>query len=272
VAGRGVRSRVAAAWGRARTLGELGWLLFLRDYRSRFRQTYFGSLWAIGQVVAAYLPLVLVGSQLGLGSGQDPRMYALNSLLGLMLFQMFWDGLYMPQWLGRRLRSVVTEVPLPDEALLVAGACYALFNATIYVLLMFAAYVGFGIMPPASIVLGILSVPLVIGAGVAVGVFFVPMTLIYLDFRYGLPMLQPALMWTAPILYTSPPSGPLHLVNQLNPLTYLLDAPRDWLTSGWALEEAGFPVAILFSLALLTLGLRFYRHSMPRALECLPRK
>lgn len=266
------RSRLAAAWGRARTLAELGWLLFLRDYRTRFRQTYFGSFWAVGLVLLSYLPLVLVGSQLGLGGGKDPRLYALHSLLGLMVFQMFWDGLFSPQWVSRRLRGVMTEVALPLEAVLVTGACYALFNAVIYLALMLVAFVGFGVWPPTSFLLGVLALPLVIAAGVSVGVFFVPMTFIYLDFRYGLPLLQPALMWTAPILYTSPESGPLHLLNRLNPLSYLLGAPRTWLTIGWTLEEAAFPIAVGASLALLAVGLRFFKYSMPRALECLPRR
>jgi ABC-type polysaccharide/polyol phosphate export permease len=147
-----------------------------------------------------------------------------------------------------------------------------MFNATIYLVLMPVAFVSLGVWPPASFLFGVLALPLIIVAGVSVGVFLVPLPFIYLDFRYGLPLLQPALMWTAPILYSSPASGPLHWLNRLNPLSYLLEAPRDWLTAGWALEEAGFPIAVAVSLALLALGLRFFRHSMPRALECLPRR
>jgi len=264
--------RVTAWWNRIRSLIEIGRLLFLRDYRARVRQTFLGSAWLVGQVLLSFLPLVLVGGQLGLGAGKGPRLYALHSIFGLLLWQMFWDGLYSPQWVARRLRGLLSEVPFPHEAVLVAGCNYALFNASIYVLIMVAAYASIGIVPPASAVLGLLAAPFIIMAGVAVGVFFVPVSFVYLDIRYGLPLIAPMLMWTAPILYDSPASGPLHWLNQINPLTYLIMAPRQWLTTGWQLDELGFPVAILVAGALLLVGLRFYRYSMPRALECLPRR
>ena len=264
------RARVAAAWASLRTLLQLGFLLFLRDYRARFRQTLLGSVWAVGGVLLSYVPLVLVGSHFGLGGGQ--KLYALHSMFGLLLWQMFWDGLYLPQWIGRRLRGVLGEVHFPPEAVLVAGCCYAAFNATFYLLIMLTGYFVVGAWPPASFVLGILAMPLVIVAGLSVGVYLVPVTFIYLDFRYALPLLQPALMWTAPILYETPASGPLYWMNRLNPLTYFIEAPREWLGQGWRLEEAAFPIAVAISLAVLAAGLRFYHYSMPRALECLPRR
>jgi ABC-type polysaccharide/polyol phosphate export permease len=265
-----IRARITALWGSTRTLFQLGFLLFLRDYRARFRQTFFGSLWAVGQVLLSYVPLVMVGSHFGLGGGQ--KLYALHSMLGLLMWQMFWDGLYLPQWIGRRLRGVLGEISFPLEAVLIAGGCYAAFNATFYLLIILAGYFVVGVMPPASFVLGILAMPLVIAAGLSIGVYFVPLTFIYLDFRYALPLMQPALMWTAPILYETPASGALHWMNRLNPLTYLIAVPRDWFAEGWRLEEAAFPITIGISLVLLAAGLRFYHYSMPRALECLPRR
>ena len=267
-----IRARAANIWDRTRTLGELGWLLFLRDFRIRFRQTFFGSLWAIVQVLLSYLPLVFVGSQIGLAGDRDPRRYALHSLLGLLIWQMFWDGLFSPQWIGRRMRGLLSEAAFPPESILVAGASYAFYNAAIYVVVILLAFPMLRIAPPASLALGILAVPLVILAGVAVGLWVVPLTFVYLDFRYALPMLSPVLMWTAPILYDEPASGALRWANRINPLTYIVDAPRDWFSTGWQPEEVAFPVAMVVSFVLLLLGLRFYRSAMPRVIECLPKR
>jgi lipopolysaccharide transport system permease protein len=259
-------------WRRTHTLVKLGWLLFLRDFRTRFRQTYFGPIWAVAQVLLSYLPVVLVGSQLGLAGGKEPVMYALHALFGLIVWQTFWDGLYMPQWVARRLRGIMSEVPFPLDAVLVAACSYALFNTTIYLTLILLAFAVTTSLPPASFVLGVIALPFVIMTGLAVGVFLVPVTFIYLDFRYGLPLLAPALLWTAPILYDTPPAGPVHWLNRVNPLTYLINAPRDWLATGWRLEDAAFLITLAAGLALLAVGLRFYHHAMPRALECLPRR
>jgi hypothetical protein len=51
-----------------------------------------------------------------------------------------------------------------------------------------------------------------------------------------------------------------------------VNAPRDWLTTGWRLENIVFPVTVVMSMALLAIGLRFYRRAMLRAIECLPRR
>jgi lipopolysaccharide transport system permease protein len=250
----------------------LGWLLFLRDYRARSRQTFLGSVWTVGQQLLSYVPMVFVGGQLGWMGGGDASRYALHSVVGLLIWQMFWDGLNSPQWIGRRMRSLLSDTPLPTEAVLAAGCCQAAFNAAIYLTIMLLTWVALRRFPPPSIVLGVLSLPFVILAGLSVGVFVVPLTFVYLDFRYVLPFLAPAFVWSAPVMYDMPASGPLYWVNRLNPLTYLVNAPRDWLTTGWRLQNLAFPVSVVMAMALLAIGLRFYRRAMPRAIECLSRR
>lgn len=264
--------RLMSGLNRARATLELGRLLFLRDYRARVRQTYLGSVWLVSQVLVSFLPPVLVGGQLGVGSTKEPRLFLLHAISGLLLWQMFWDGVYSPQWLARRVRGLLSDVAFARESVLVAGCGYAVFNACIYVVLMAIGYASVGMVPPSSAVLGLVAAPLLIMAGLAVGVFLVPLSFVYLDVRYALPMLAPMLMWTAPILYDSPESGPLHWVNVINPLTYLVTTPRQWMTSGWGLNDWGFPVAVVVSGALLLAGLRFFRYAMPRAIECLPHR
>jgi ABC-type polysaccharide/polyol phosphate export permease len=73
-------------------------------------------------------------------------------------------------------------------------------------------------------------------------------------------------------MYDMPASGPLYWMNRLNPLTYIVNTPRDWLTTGWRLQNLAFPVSVVLAMALLAIGLRFYSRAMPRAIECLPRR
>lgn len=259
-------------WARLYLMFELGRLLFLRDYRIRARQTYLGSVWLVSQPLLSFLPVVLVVSQLGLVAGKDPKTYALHGIAGLLLWQMFWDGFYNPQWLARRVRGLLSEAAIPLESVLVASSGYALFNACVYLALLVVAYASLGMMPPVSALAGMLATPLMILAGLAFGVFLVPVSFVYLDVRFGLPLLAPALMWSAPILYDTPASGPLHWVNLLSPLTYLVNTPRHWLTVGWQVNDGSYFVAMALAGLLLTAGLRFFRRAMPRALECLPHR
>lgn len=257
---------------RAHAIVRLGWLLFLRDFRLRFRQTYLGYFWAVGKVLFGGLPLILVGSSFNLGGDRSKGEYAVYALAGLIAWQIFWDAVVSPQWVARRMRRMLADLALPVEAILVAGCWYVLFHAAIYVVLVAAALAVFRLPPPLTLPLGLLALPALVFAGVAIGMWFVPLTFVYLDFRYGLPFLSPVLLWTAPIFYEMPQQGLLRQVNLWNPLTYLVDNPRQWLVEGLTGHDLAFVACMVAFAVLFAVGLRFYRRAMPIAVERLPQR
>lgn len=258
---------------RFRTVLRLGWLLFLRDFRMRYRQTYLGPLWAVARVVLTGAPLILVGSHFGLGGGRSAGEYVVFALVGLIIWQVFWDAVVSPQWVARRMRKMLTEAAFPIDAILVAGSGYVLFNTVIYLGLMAVALAIFRVPPPWTLPLGVVALPGLLLAGLALGVFFVPLTFVYLDFRYGLPFVSTALLWTAPIFYVSSPDQRLlYAVNTWNPLTYLIDVPRQWFVTGPSGHDGLFVACLAGFLLLLAAGLRFYRYAMPLAVERLPQR
>lgn len=258
---------------RLRAILRLGWLLFLRDFRLRYRQTYLGSLWAVGRVLFTGVPLILVGSHFGLGGTRSAGEYVVFALVGLIAWQIFWDSVAFPQWVARRMRKMLVEVAFPTEAILIAACGYVLFNAAIYLGLMAVTLAVFRVPPPWTLPLGLLALPGLAAAGLALGVFFVPLTFVYLDFRYGLPFVSTALLWTAPIFYeSSPDQRLLYLVNTWNPLTYLIGVPRQWLVSGPTGHDLWFLASLLGFMLVFVAGLRFYRFALPLAVERLPQR
>lgn len=260
-----------ADYARLRALARLGWLLFLRDFRYRYRQTYLGYLWAVSRILFTGLPLIIVGSHFNLGGDRTPVTYAIYALAGLIMWQIFWDSLNYPQWIGRRLRKTFAETSFPQEALLVGAACYVLFNASIYLPLLGVTFAIFRVAPPPTVLLGLLALPGLIVAGLSVGAVVAPLTFVYLDFRYGLPFLSSVLLWTAPIFYVAPEEGLLRQINQWNPMTYLIDVPRHWFVAGLRAGDWSFLVAILAFTVLFTFTLRFYRRAMPFAVQVMTR-
>ena len=125
-------------------------------------------------------------------------------------------------------------------------------------------------VPPSTVWLTLLAFPIIVIGGLAIGTVFVPLTFVYLDFRFGLPLLSPFLLWTAPILYVSPEEGVLAVVNRWNPLTYLINVPRQWLVRGTTGDELTFLFCAVAFGALFWLGLRFLRRALPLAVESLP--
>ena len=254
-------------FARASGIVRLGWLLFLRDFRMRYRQTYFGYLWALVRVLAPGIPLVMVGSQFGMGGERPVSSYAVFALSGLVLWQIFWDSVTMPQWVTRRLRRLLSEARFSYQAILVAATSYVLFNGSLYLLLIVGTMLISRTPLPSTAVLGLLAIPGIILSGLAIGMLFVPFTFVYLDFRYGLPMVSPVLLWTAPIFYESPDSGFLHVLNTWNPLTYLVAIPRSWLTEGFVGNDIGFVLSLIVFGLIFVPAHRFYNRAIPIGVE-----
>ena len=177
-----------------RQLIRLGRLLFLRDLRYRYRQAFLRYLWAVARPLFAVLPLIMVGSAFGLGAEMSTREYALFALSGFLMWQLFWDAVISPQWIARRLRRTFVEGPLRPEAVIAAGAAYVAFNSLFYVSIFVVAYGLTRTVPPMTLPLGLLAVPVIVLGGLTIGAAFVPLTFVYLDFRFGLPMLSPVLL------------------------------------------------------------------------------
>jgi len=252
-----------------RHLIRLGGLLFLRDFRFRYRQAFLGYLWAVARPLVAVLPLILVGNAFGLGGDMSAREYALFALSGFLMWQVFWDSVIAPQWLARRLRRTFVEAPLRPESVIAAGTGLVLFNTIFYVALFIVACTLTRTLPPLTLPLAVLAFPFIVLGGLTVGAVFVPLTFVYLDFRFGLPMLSPALLWTAPIIYTTPEDGLLAVVNRWNPLTYLINIPRQWLVFGATPHDALFLVCAALLVCISFLTVRFFRRAMPIAFQSL---
>jgi lipopolysaccharide transport system permease protein len=268
---------VSHTWARAisgyasetRRVAKLGRQLFLRDFRLRYRQTYFGYLWAVIKVLAPSVPMILVGSQFGLGGERSASSYALFALVGLVLWQVFWDSVLFPQWVARRMRRMLSEARFPYQAILFAASGYVLFNTGLYLVLIVVAALVLGIAIPATAPLGLISIAGLILSGMAVGMVFVPFTFVYLDFRYALPMASPILLWTAPIFYESPDSGLVHTLNVWNPLTYLIGIPRSWMTEGFTGTDTAFLVTLLVFGLIFIPAYRFFNRAIPIGVERL---
>jgi lipopolysaccharide transport system permease protein len=253
-------------------LVRLGRLLFLRDFRYRYRQAFLKYAWAVARPLMGVLPLILVGNAFGLGGDMSASEYALFALSGFLMWQMFWDAVISPQWIARRLRRTFVDGPLRPEAVVAAGAGLVIFNSMFYGGLFAVAYALTRTVPPSTLPLGLLALPVIVIGGLTIGAFFVPLTFVYLDFRFGLPLLAPLLLWTAPIIYTAPEAGLLAVVNRWNPLTYLINIPRGWLVIGAGDNDPLFLVCAIVFAGLAFCILRFFRRAMPLAVQSLPQR
>ena len=196
--------------------------------------------------------------------------YVAYAFTGIVFIRIFWDNVIFPQWITRRVRQILKTVYFPHEAVVVAGLFYSLFNSTVYIGLVGIILAIYGIFPSATSLLAIASVPLVMLAGLAIGIYMVPVVLIYLDIRYSFAVLFPVIIWSVPVLYKTPESGLLHTINMWNPLTYIIVTPVNWMMGMPAEYEEMFVLCVIGFIVLLILGFRFLDSKMPLAIDQIP--
>lgn len=245
-----------------------GWFLFFRDFQYRFKLTRFGYIWAFIQPLLVAAPLILVGKQFNLGAGvQGTINYEVFSFVGFILWQAFWDAVVMPQWFLRRVRKIIKRISFPYEVAIFASVFYILFHLAIYTIELVAIFFLFKVAINWSLLLGLFSLPLIVISGLSFGIFLAPITFIYLDFRYSLPLFSGILLWITPVFYVMPKEGRLYLVNKFNPMTYFINTPRSWFLGSFEGDPWPFIFFLSFFIGLFILSLKFYYRAMPIAVD-----
>ncbi len=240
-----------------------GWFLFYRDFQWVYSLTYFGYIWSIIRPLAAALPLIFIGNEFQLGSGKGDVPYFLYAFTGFVLWSVFWDSLTQPSNMLYRSRTVLRRMPLDGRAILVASLFNVLYHLAVNSIVALGAVLVLGVPLSWNILLLIFTVPLLALGGLAIGLPFASVGIIYQDIRYGIGFLGTILLWSAPILHEIPPQGKLHVINTWNPLTYLIDLPRS-LIFGLPYEQLGpFAAAAAIVLVAFFLGYRFYLKKLP---------
>jgi homopolymeric O-antigen transport system permease protein len=231
--------------------------LFAANLRARFRRTQLGYLWLLAPALAVTVIAVYLQHRHIVGVRHTALPYALYVLAGILLWQVFVDALTSPSQQLTEGRAVVARIPVPYEALILAGFLEVLVNAAVRVVVLLVAVVVSGTALGATVVLvpvGVLALALL---GLAIGVWLAPFGLLYDDVARGVLLATAFWIFLTPVFYAPPGHGVL----ELNPVSPLLDTTRGWLTSSPRL--GGALLVTLLAAAVLTAGWLFGRLARP---------
>lgn len=235
------------------------WGFVLYDYRVRFGRTLFGMLWLLLPLFALVGLAMAVGRDVGLYESGESRSYFVRLVAGLILWQLFADSWLEPMRLGRRTSAVLRNVAFDQRILLAAGVLSALVAFAVKLPVLVGALVWYQNLPSWEWLLLPVGMLAIVAAGSALACFTLPASLVVLDVRYAVPLVQYALLLATPVFYVSP-AGLVGTINRLNPLTYLVPAVRDLLMSNaGALPVLAAAIAVA---ALLAIALRYYGRRM----------
>lgn len=228
---------------------ELIWILFQRDLKAQFRQSYLGYVWLFLPPLTTTGVWLFLNSQRVIAVGETGIPYPLFVIIGSVVWQTFVKLLLNPLSAFNGGKPVFMKLKVPPEAFIAAGSARAVFEFMIYGVVLVPAFFVYRMVPPWTIML----VPLVIAAlfalGTALGLLLVPLGSLYSDIQQAIPILMGFLMYMAPVVYPPPESGLAATIININPVTPILSCMRDFLTTG-SLEHL-VPMLLLLPISCL---------------------
>jgi lipopolysaccharide transport system permease protein len=254
-----VRERVSVAG--------LVWTLVRTDFKTRYRPTFGGFLWALLKPFAMFLVLLAVFSLI---FASDPR-YKLNLIIGLFLWDFFAEATKVGLTSLHAKGFLLAKAKFPSWILVVTSASNALVTLAVFcvVIVVFLAVDGRPPGPAAlALFLGYLAhyALIVTGFSLAASVLF----LRYRDLNQVWEVVTQAGFFVAPIVY------PLDIIPErfhfclyLWPPTPIIQFSRAVLVDGIVPTARAHLLLSLETAVALAVGILVFRRYAPRAAEYL---
>ena len=246
---------------------ELIWRLFVRDFSTRYRQSFLGYLWALFPPVVATLAFWALNRSALLPIGQTSMPYVVYVFLGLMVWQLFSGGLLATTQSLIGSGSFVSKINFPRETLVIAAFGQSIVELLLRGVLLAGLLGWFGVRPAWTIALLPLAlIPLALMT-IGLGFLLSPVNGVARDVANMLTLVTTFGMFLAPVVYPPPTAWPQVLVNYANPVSPFVIAARDLTTVGTLTQPVPFVIASIVGVAVFFAGWRGFRLIMPRVLE-----
>ncbi len=239
--------------------GELLVSLSLRDVKIRYKQSFFGIVWAVLQPFMLMVVFSVVFS-LFVRVKTPGEPYAVFSYVALVPWTYFSRGLTNGVMSLIANSVLVTKIYFPRElfplAALLSGFIDFAVSALIFIgmLAFFHSGVGFAVLWTPLIV--VVQMALMLGLMLllsAANVF-------YRDVYQTVPFLLQLWLYITPVIYPlSLVPARFHLLFALNPMSGIIDAYRRAILQDMGPDPRLFAYAAAVSLVLLVLGYAFFK-------------
>lgn len=246
---------------------ELIWRLFLRDFKTKYKQSFLGWGWIF------LLPLIAIGTFLLLNQagaieiGETPVPYVIFGLIGISLWQIFAGGLSATTGSIVAAGSFVAKIRFPREALVISAMCQTMVEFFIRIILLLLIYLIHGLAPsPWMILLPLLIIPLVL---FTLGLGFVTSLLntIARDIQIFINVILSFLIFLMPIMYVVSENSLLSMVNKFNPVFFLISTPRDIIISGSVSYLYEFFISSIISVIIFFSGWLIFTKAQTKITE-----
>lgn len=246
---------------------ELTWILFTRDLKAQFRQTYFGYIWLFVPVISTTLVWMFLNSTKVIQVAETPIPYPAYVMLGSMIWSVFTSSVNQPLASFDAGRSVFMKLKVPPEAFILSGMAKIVFEMGIRMLVLIPVFAALKIMPASSFWLFPVGMACTVLIGVSLGFLMIPLGSLYTDVSRLVATAIGFLMYLTPVVYPPPTSGWAATLIHYNPMTAVVMTTRDWLTLGHSSYLVGMLITTGIAVVLLFFGLVIFRVVLPHLVE-----
>jgi lipopolysaccharide transport system permease protein len=246
---------------------ELVWILFTRDLKAQYRQTYFGYVWLFVPVISTTIIWMFLNSTRVIQVAATPIPYPAYVLLGSMIWGVFTASVNQPLNSFNAGRAVFMKLKVPPEAFILAGFSKIVFELLIRMLVLVPVFFALKMVPAATFWLFPVGMAAAVLVGVALGFLMLPLGSLYTDVSRLVSTGLSFAMYLTPVVYPPPETGWASIIIHANPLTAIVMTTRDWLTIGHSDYLLPFLLITLLAAVVLFIGIIIFRVVLPHLIE-----
>lgn len=248
--------RAAAEISAAR---EVIWRLFLRDFISQFRQKLLGYAWALLTPLLGIASFLILNYAGVLHPGDLTVPYPLYLFLGTTAWGLMVGAVAVVSGALLSHGDLVLRTSIPKMALAVASLAGLFYGQVINFVVLGVIVLVSGVIPSwGALLLPVMLLPVII-LGVGIGLVLAVTGAVVRDLTGVVTTLLGLMMYVTPAVYVPAPQNRwLQVAVTYNPLTYLIDEPRNVFFHGSLKHPESFVLAVLFSILVLVGGIRAF--------------
>lgn len=235
-----------------------------RDIKAQFRQSFLGLIWSLILPLSTALVWILLRSSNTVNLGEVNVNYVLFVFVGTLSWSILTESILGPMNMVLSMRSTLSKINFPKEALVTSSMYKTGFNTLIKLLILVVLMLVYPIDIGLSMLFFPLSLIVLFVFGTALGLMITPVGLLIGDVGKILTPLMQVLMYVSPVVFMTPaPEGFFGKLVYYNPLTPLITNFRNSLL-GLQLEQIPYFIGLsIAGLLIFCLALVIYRITIP---------
>lgn len=201
--------------------------LALRDVKGGYAKTMFGLFWDLADPLvfgAIFYGLMVAGI---VSPGKLAIPYPLFVTYGMLLYLTLTESWLASLRLFQTSRAVLAQVKVPPETLILSVAFRVAFNSLFRIAVLILFSIAMGAFSPLGFLKFLACFPLLILAGMALGLILAPFNAIYNDVDRAVRLIILPLRFASPVFFVIASEK----FTRINPVAVLLNNLRDLATA-----------------------------------------